>query len=51
VNKTIRNYEIIKMNIISFESIFWAANEIKNSSKVLEAIFDFANLDRYKEIV
>lgn len=41
----------MKKNRIAFESIFWAGHEIKSSSQVLEAFFDFAHLDCYKEIL
>lgn len=35
----------------NFDTMFWAGNEIKNAIKVIEAVFSYASLDHYKQIV
>ena len=32
-----------------FETYFWSACEIKNPFEVLDAFFDYAHLDQYKQ--
>lgn len=41
----------MKKNIKSFETKFWAGYEIKNPFEVMDAFFDFAHLDSYKEVL
>jgi len=41
----------MKKNIKSFETKFWAGYEIKNLFEVMDAFFDFAHLDSYKEVL
>lgn len=35
----------------NFDTMFWAGYEIKNAIKVIEAVFSYASLDHYKQIV
>ena len=39
----------MKKNKISFETNFWYAYEIENSFEVIDAFFDYADLDHYKQ--
>ncbi|WP_035141931.1 hypothetical protein [Flavobacterium daejeonense] len=39
----------MKKNKISFETNFWAANEIENVNEVISAFFNYAHLDYYKQ--
>ncbi|MFV8342032.1 hypothetical protein [Flavobacterium sp. XS2P39] len=39
----------MKKNKISFETNFWVAYEIANPFEVVNAFFDYAHLDYYKQ--
>ncbi len=41
----------MKKNKMSFETSFWAGNETGNPFKAINAFFDFAHLDDYKQIL
>lgn len=41
----------MKKNRIAFESDFWTGHEIKGSFQVMDAFFDFAHLDCYKQML
>lgn len=43
------NLFIMKKNKTSFETFFWAGYEAKNPFKVINAFFDFVDLDDYKQ--
>ncbi|TRX38132.1 hypothetical protein FNW52_04310 [Flavobacterium sp. ZT3R18] len=41
----------MKKNKLSFETKFWVYYEIKNPFEVIDAFFDYAHLDYYKQIL
>ena len=43
------NLLTMKKNKISFETRFWYAYEIENPFEVIDAFFDYADLEHYKQ--